>query len=207
MAKYELPKVPYAYDALEPHIDAKTMEIHHTKHHQAYTDGLNETLMRINALSHKSYITGILSDLSLVPESARDSINFFGGGYENHRTFWESMKQNGGGMPGGRLADEIGVYFGSFDGFKKKFTEGTISIQGSGWGWLVYNQSFARLEFLATNNQTSPWTQRRIPLLGLDVWEHAYYLKYQNKRADYVNSWWNVVNWSVVEERFLRVAP
>ncbi|VVC05408.1 Superoxide dismutase [Fe] [uncultured archaeon] len=205
MGKYELMPLPYSYDALEPYIDERTMRIHHTKHHQAYTDGLNEALMQINALSHKSYITGILSDLSLVPESSRNGINFYGGGYENHRMFWESMKQNGDGNPGGRLADEINVYFGSFEDFKKKFTEGTISIQGSGWGWLVYNQSFARLEFQVTQNQTSPWTQRRIPLLGLDVWEHAYYLKYQNRRADYVNSWWNVVNWSEVEERFLRI--
>ena len=205
MGKYELLPLPYSYDALEPYIDEMTMRIHHTKHHEAYTDGLNESLMQINAISHKSYITEILSDLSLVPESSRNAINFYGGGYENHRLFWESMKQNGGGKPSGRLADEIDVYFGSFENFRKKFTEGTISIQGSGWGWLVYNQSYARLEFQTTQNQTSPWTQRRIPLLGLDVWEHAYYLKYQNKRADYVNSWWNVVNWSIVEERFLRI--
>ncbi|NHI04176.1 Superoxide dismutase [Mn] [Candidatus Nitrosotalea sp. TS] len=147
-----------------------------------------------------------MSDLNTVPENARDAINFYGGGYENHRMFWDSMKPNGGGRPGGRLADEIGVYFGSFDEFKKKFSEGTISIQGSGWGWLVYNQTYAKLEFMTTQNQTSPWTQRRVPLLGLDVWEHAYYLKYQNKRAAYVEAWWNVVNWSEVEERFIRVA-
>ncbi|MGI0047660.1 MAG: superoxide dismutase [Nitrosotalea sp.] len=206
MGKYELPPLPYPYDALEPHIDEATMKIHHQNHHQSYTDGLNQTLEKINALSHKNYITGILSDLTTVPENVRDAINFYGGGYENHRMFWESMKPNGGGKPGGRLADEIAVYFGSFDEFKKKFSEGVIAIQGSGWGWLVYNQTYTRLEFMTTSNQTSPWTQRFIPLLGLDVWEHAYYLKYQNKRAAYVDAWWNVVNWPEIEERFIRVA-
>lgn len=206
MTKYELPPLPYSYDALEPHIDEATMRIHHTKHHQAYTDGLNDSLAKINALSHKSYIVGILSDMSSVPESSRDAINFHGGGYENHRMFWESMRPDGGGKPGGRLGDEIGVYFGSFEEFKKKFTEGTIAIQGSGWGWLVYNPTYSRLEFMTTPNQTSPWTMRRVPLLGLDVWEHAYYLKYQNRRSAYVESWWNLVNWAEIEERFLRVS-
>jgi len=205
MGKYVLPPLPYSYDALEPYIDETTMKIHHEKHHQAYTDGLNETLIQINALSHKNYIIGILSDLNSVPEIARDAINFYGGGYENHRMFWESMKPNGGGEPGGRLADEIGVYFGSFNELKEKFAKGAISIQGSGWAWLVYNHTYARLEFTTTQNQTSPLTQRLIPLLGLDVWEHAYYLKYQNRRVDYVSAWWNVVNWSEVEERFLRI--
>jgi Fe-Mn family superoxide dismutase len=206
MGKYLVPPLPYSYDALEPHIDAKTMEIHHTKHHQAYADGLNTALQSINALTHKSYIVEILSDLSSVPENIRNAINFYGGGFENHRLFWESMKPNGGGEPGGRLADEIKIYFGSFREFKEKFSTGTAAIQGSGWGWLVYNQTFSRVEFRTTENQTSPYTQRAIPLLGLDVWEHAYYLKYQNRRADYIQAWWNVVNWTEVEERFLRVA-
>ena len=206
MGKYLVPPLPYSYDALEPHIDAKTMEIHHTKHHQAYADGLNTALQSINALTHKSYIVEILSDLSSVPENIRNAINFYGGGFENHRLFWENMKPNGGGEPGGRLADEIKIYFGSFREFKEKFSTGTAAIQGSGWGWLVYNQSFSRVEFRTTENQTSPHTQRAIPLLGLDVWEHAYYLKYQNRRADYIQAWWNVVNWTEVEERFLRVA-
>jgi len=206
MGKYLVPPLPYSYDALEPHIDAKTMEIHHTKHHQAYADGLNTALQSINALTHKSYIVEILSDLSSVPENIRNAINFYGGGFENHRLFWESMKQNGGGEPRGRLADEIKIYFGSFREFKEKFSTGTAAIQGSGWGWLVYNQTFSRVEFRTTENQTSPYTQRAIPLLGLDVWEHAYYLKYQNRRADYIQAWWNVVNWAEVEERFLRVA-
>jgi Fe-Mn family superoxide dismutase len=206
MGKYLVPPLPYSYDALEPHIDAKTMEIHHTKHHQAYADGLNTALQSINALTHKSYIVEILSDLSSVPENIRNAINFYGGGFENHRLFWESMKPNGEGEPGGRLADEIKIYFGSFSEFKEKFSTGTAAIQGSGWGWLVYNQTFSRVEFRTTENQTSPYTQRAIPLLGLDVWEHAYYLKYQNRRADYIQAWWNVVNWTEVEERFLRVA-
>ena len=205
MGKYVVPPLPYSYDALEPHIDTKTMEIHYTKHHQAYADGLNAALQSINALTHKNYIIGILSDLSSVPENIRSAINFYGGGFENHRLFWESMKPNGGGEPGGRLADEIKIYFGSFKEFKEKFSAGTTSSQGSGWGWLVYNQTFSSLEFRTTENQTSPYTQSAIPLLGLDVWEHAYYLKYQNRRADYIQAWWNLVNWTEVEERFLRV--
>ena len=206
MGKYLVPPLPYSYDALEPHIDAKTMEIHYTKHHQAYADGLNTALQSINALTHKSYIVEILSDLGSVPENIRNAINFYGGGFENHRLFWESMKPKGGGEPGGRLADEIKIYFGSFREFKEKFSTGTAAIQGSGWGWLVYNKTFSRVEFRTTENQTSPYTQRAIPLLGLDVWEHAYYLKYQNRRADYIQAWWNLVNWTEIEERFLRVA-
>ena len=206
MGKYEVPPLNYKYDSLEPYIDAKTMEIHHTKHHQAYADGLNAALESINALTHKNYITSILSDLTTVPEHIRNTINFHGGGFDNHRLFWESMKQKGGGEPGGRLADEIKIYFGSFKEFKEKFSQESLSIQGSGWGWLVYNQTYSRLEFKAMSDQTSPWTLRLIPILGLDVWEHAYYLKYQNRRADYIEAWWNVVNWAEIEERFLRVA-
>ena len=205
MGKYEVPQLNYKYDALEPYIDAKTMEIHHTKHHQAYANGLNVALESINALTHKNYITSILSDLTTVPEHVRNTINFHGGGFDNHRLFWESMTPNGGGEPGGRLGDEIKIYFGSFKEFKEKFSQGSLSIQGSGWGWLVYNQTYARLEFKAMPDQTSPWTLLLIPLLGLDVWEHAYYLKYQNRRADYIEAWWNVVNWPEIEERFLRV--
>lgn len=207
MSKYELPPLPYSYNALEPYIDEYTMRVHHTKHHQEYTDGLNNVLIKINALTHRNYIIGILSDMNSVPQLVRDEINFYGGGYENHRMFWESMIANGDKEPGGRLADEIDIYFGGFKEFKEKFTRETISIEGSGWGWLVFNQTYSRLEFRTTQNQTSPWTMRLVPLLGLDVWEHAYYIKYQNRRSDYVNAWWNVVNWSGVEERFLRVCP
>ncbi len=206
MGRYEVPPLPYKYDALEPFIDEETMRIHHMAHHKAYADGLNDALAKINALSHKNYIIGILSDLGGVPADGRDAINFHGGGYENHRMFWESMMPAGGGSPGGRLADEIDVYFGNFDQFKRMFSEGAAAIQGSGWGWLVYNPTYSRLEFLPTQNQTSPWTMKKVPLLGLDVWEHAYYLKYQNRRSDYIDAWWNVVNWAEVEERFLRVA-
>jgi Fe-Mn family superoxide dismutase len=206
VGKYVIPPLPYSYDALEPYIDARTMEIHYTKHHQAYADGLNVALQSINAQTHKDYIVSILSDLTSVPENIRNAINFYGGGFENHRLFWESMKPNGGGEPGGRLADEIKIYFGSFKEFKEKFSAGTAAIQGSGWGWLVYNQTFSSIEFRIMENQTSPFTQRGIPLLGLDVWEHAYYLKYQNRRDNYIQAWWNVVNWTEVEERFLRVA-
>jgi len=205
MGKYEVPPLNYKYDALEPYIDAKTMEIHHTKHHQTYANGLNVALERINALTHKNYITSILANLTTVPEPVRNEINFHGGGFDNHRLFWETMKPNGGGEPGGKLADEIKIYFGNFKEFKEKFSQASLSIQGSGWGWLVYNQTYSRLEFKAMPDQTSPWTLRLIPLLGLDVWEHAYYLKYQNRRADYIGAWWNIVNWNEVEERFLRV--
>ncbi len=205
MGKYEIPPLNYTYDSLEPYIDAKTMEIHHTKHHQNYANGLNAALESINALTHKNYITSILSDLTTVPDQIRNAINFHGGGFDNHRLFWESMKPGGGDEPGGRLGDEIKIYFGSFKEFKEKFSQGSLAIQGSGWGWLVYNQAYSKLEFKAMPDQTSPWTLRLIPLLGLDVWEHAYYLKYQNRRADYIDSWWNVVNWSEIEERFLRV--
>ena len=206
MGKYVLPPLPYRPDALEPYLDATTIEIHHRKHHQAYTDSLNNELTKINALSHRNYIVGILLDLESVPKPSREAINFFGGGYENHRMFWESMRPNGGGSPGGRLADEIEVYFGGFESLKKSFTEGTVAIQGSGWGWLVYNQTYSRLEFMTTPNETSPWVMRKIPLLGLDIWEHAYYTRYQNERSTYVNAWWNVVDWSRVEDRFTRVA-
>lgn len=205
MTRYELPVLPYSYDALEPYMDEITMRVHHTKHHQEYVDGLNHILSKINALSHKSYITAILSNPEIVPDSARSDVNFYGGGFENHRMFWESMKPNGGGEPGGRLSDEIDVYFESFKNFKRRFSENAMNTTGSGWVWLVYNQTFSRLECITTENQTSPWAIRRIPLLGLEIWEHAYYLKYLNEQDRYVDSWWNIVNWSEVEERFLRV--
>lgn len=205
MGKYEVPKLDYRYDSLEPFIDGETMEVHHRNHHQDHANGLNKALEAINAISHKNYITSILSDLTTVPEHVRNSINFHGGGFDNHRLFWESMKPDGGGEPGGRLADEIRIYFGDFKEFRERFSKASLNIQGSGWSWLVYNQTFSRLEIKATDDQTSPWTLRLIPLLGLDVWEHAYYLKYQNRREEYVKSWWNVINWTEIEERFSRV--
>lgn len=205
MAKYELPKVPYSYDSLEPHIDAKTMEIHHTKHHQAYTDGLNNALANLSAELQNMELPKLLSNLNQVPENVRGAVNFHGGGYENHALFWNSMKSNGGGKPGGSLEEAINSVFGNFDSFKEKFVKDTIAIQGSGWGWLAYNPQTKKVEFTTMPNQTSPRTKGLIPLMGLDVWEHAYYLKYQNRRADYVNAWWNVINWDEVDARLSKI--
>ena len=205
MGKYTLPELPYAYDALEPHIDAKTMEIHHSKHHQKYTDTLNSALEKLSPELQNKDITEILSDLSQVPDDVRGAINFNGGGFENHSLFWTSMKANGGGEPGGSLADAINSAFGRFADFKEEFSSKTTVIQGSGWGWLVYNPSTSKVEYKAMSNQTSPRTEGLIPLLGLDVWEHAYYLKYQNRRPDYVSEWWNVVNWDEVDSRLSKI--
>jgi superoxide dismutase, Fe-Mn family len=205
MKKYELPPLPYAYDALEPHIDARTMEIHHTKHHQTYTDKLNAALEKCPPEVQEKDIVEILSNLDQVPADQKSAINFNGGGFDNHRIFWNNMKPNGGGEPGGSVADAINTSFGSFSDFKEKFSSTTIAIQGSGWGWLVYNPSTNKVEYKAMPNQTSPRTEGLIPLLGCDVWEHAYYLKYQNRRPDYVSAWWNVVNWDDAANNFERV--
>ncbi len=201
MTQYELPKMPYAYDALEPHIDARTMEIHHTKHHQTYTTKLNDALGKCSSDIQNKDIVDILSDLSQVPDELKKAINFNGGGYDNHKLFWNNMKPNGGGEPGGAVADAINSSFGSFADFKEKFSSTTAVIQGSGWGWLVYNPSSSKVEYIAMSNQDSPRTKGLVPLLGLDVWEHAYYLNYQNKRPDYIAAWWNVVNWDEVDNR------
>jgi Fe-Mn family superoxide dismutase len=202
MVKYLLPRLSYGYDELEPFIDGQTMEIHHQKHHQSYVDGLNKTLEEISGTFHPQYITSILSDLKSIPENSRNKINFFGGGFENHRLFWEIMNPNGGGIPSGKLGDSIDVYFDDFEKFKKIFSATSLSVQGSGWCWLIFNQTFNRIEIITTKNQDSPWVLNKIPLLGLDLWEHAYYLKYQNRRSDYISSWWNVVNWDYVGNRF-----
>jgi len=201
MAKYELPKLPYAYNALEPDIDAQTMEIHHTKHHQAYTNGLNTALESLSAELQNMELTKLLASLDKVPENVRGAVNFHGGGYDNHALFWNNMKPNGGGEPGGSIADAIKSSFGGFAQFKEKFSKDTGAIQGSGWGWLAYNPQSKKVEFTTMPNQTSPRTKGLVPLLGLDVWEHAYYLKYQNKRPDYIAAWWNVVNWGEVDNR------
>jgi Fe-Mn family superoxide dismutase len=201
-----LPRLPYGYADLEPFIDKQTMQIHHQIHHQEYVDGLNESLKQIGGESHPRYISSILSDLSSIPESARNAINFFGGGFENHKQFWETMSPNGDAAPGGKIADAMDVYFGNFDSFRNRFTNSSLSIQGSGWCWLVFNPTYNKIEIITTFNQDSPWTLRKIPLLGLDVWEHAYYLKYQNDRSAYIQSWWNVVNWDYVENRFLELS-
>ncbi|MCV0373559.1 MAG: superoxide dismutase [Nitrosarchaeum sp.] len=202
MVHYLLPRLPYAYDELEPFVDKDTLQIHHQKHHQAYVDGLNNTLEQIGGKSHPQYISSILSDLNIIPESARNAVNFFGGGFENHKLFWEVMSPDSDKKPGGRLADAIDVYFDSFDSFKRIFSNLSLSIQGSGWCWLIFNPTYNKIEIITTTNQDSPWTMRKIPLLGLDVWEHAYYLKYQNRRSDYIDAWWNVVNWEYVGNRF-----
>ncbi|WOV93096.1 MAG: superoxide dismutase [Candidatus Nitrosoabyssus spongiisocia] len=197
--KYTLPDMPYAYDALEPHIDAQTMEIHHTKHHQTYTDKLNAALEKCSDV--QGDIVEILGNLNSVPAEQRGAINFNGGGFDNHRLFWNSMKPNGGGKPGGAIADAINSSFGDFTSFKEKFSSTTTVIQGSGWGWLIFNPSSKKVEYKSMPNQTSPRTEGLIPLLGCDVWEHAYYLKYQNKRPVYIESWWNTINWDEVNTR------
>jgi len=202
MGKYTLPEIPYAYDALEPHIDAQTMEIHHTKHHQKYTDGMNGALEKLSPELQEKDIEEILSNINQVPDDVKGAINFNGGGYDNHKLFWNNMKQNGGGEPTGAIADAINDSFGSFAEFKELFSSKTAPIQGSGWGWLVYNPNSSKVEYKAMSNQTSPRTEGLVPLLGLDVWEHAYYLKYQNKRPDYIAAWWNVINWDEVNDRF-----
>ncbi len=201
MGKYTLPELPYTYDALEPHIDAKTMEIHHTKHHQAYTDKLNAALEKCSSDIQNKDILEILGNIDQVPAEQKGAINFNGGGYDNHKLFWHNMKANGGGEPGGALADAINASFGNFADFKEKFSSTTAVLQGSGWGWLVYNPSSSKVEYTKMPNQTSPRTKGLVPLLGLDVWEHAYYLKYQNKRPAYIAAWWNVVNWDEVDSR------
>lgn len=205
MATHTLPDLPYAHDALEPHIDAQTMEIHHSRHHKAYTDKLNVALEKCPADVQSMPIDRLLSSLPSVPEGVRGAVNFNGGGFENHSLFWPSMSPKGGGEPGGRVADAISSAFGGFAAFKEKFSASTATIQGSGWGWLAYSPSSSAVEYVAMPNQDSPRTRGLIPLLGLDVWEHAYYLRYQNKRPDYVAAWWNVVNWDEVEARLSRV--
>lgn len=200
-----LPKLPYAYDALEPHIDRETMEIHHTKHHQAYIDKLNAALQGNTDRLAKSG-EEIISNLSVVPEDIRAAVRNNGGGYVNHNLFWEVMSPRGGGEPTGDIAQAITNAFGSLAGFKEKFSEAGVTRFGSGWAWLVVNNG--RLAIGSTANQDSPLMGQEIaglagvPILGLDVWEHAYYLKYQNKRPDYIAAFWNIVNWPAVERRY-----
>ena len=195
---YTVPPLPYAYDALEPHIDKATMEIHHDKHHQAYVDKANAALEGTPLAD--AAIEDVLKDLSQVPEAKRTAVQNNGGGHYNHSLFWESMSPNGGGAPDGALAQAIDSAFGSFEDFKAQVKETGIGQFGSGWSWLVHNGS--GLAIMGTPNQDSPVSFSSTPLLGVDVWEHAYYLKYQNKRPDYIDAWWNVVDWSKVAERF-----
>ena len=194
---YSVPPLPYAYDALEPHIDKATMEVHHDKHHQAYVDKANAALAG-TALADAA-IEDVLADLGQVPEDKRGAVRNNGGGHYNHTLFWESMSPNGGGAPAGELASAIDAAFGSFADFQAKLKETGVNQFGSGWSWLVHDGS--GLEIVGTPNQDTPLPAGKTPLLGVDVWEHAYYLKYQNRRPDYIDAWWNVANWEKVAER------
>ena len=197
---FQLPELGYAYDALEPHIDARTMEIHHTKHHAGYTAKLNDALAS-HADLHGHDAEALLRNLDSLPEAIRTAVRNNGGGFENHALFWQIMTPGGAASPSGDLAAAIDAAFGSFDAFKQKLSAAAAGQFGSGWGWLVVDGSGA-LHVVATANQDSPLSQGLTPILGVDVWEHAYYLHYQNRRPDYLEAWWNVVNWSVVAERY-----
>lgn len=197
---FTLPDLPYATDALEPHIDQKTMEIHHGKHHAGYVSKLNAALEKHPDLAEKS-ITELLSALDALPEDVQTAVRNNGGGHANHSLFWQVMKKKGGGKPGGSLGDAIDKTFGSFDAFKEKFSAAAKTRFGSGWGWLVLNRK-GELEVTSTPNQDNPISDGKFPILGLDVWEHAYYLNYQNRRPDYVEAFFNVVNWDKVEDLY-----
>lgn len=194
---FELPKLPYEYSALEPHIDAATMEIHYTKHHQAYIDKLNAALEGTEWAAKP--IEEVLQNLNNLPDDKRTAVRNNGGGHYNHTLFWNWMSPDGGGEPEDKLGEMISASFESFDNFKSQFKDASVARFGSGWAWLV--QSGDRLEILTSPNQDSPIMDGKEALLGLDVWEHAYYLKYQNKRPDYIDAWWNVVNWAEVSSR------
>ena len=196
---YELPQLPYAYDALEPHIDKETMNIHHTKHHNAYVTNLNNALAGHDDLLSKS-VEELIANLDAVPEAARTAVRNNGGGHANHSLFWELLSADGGGSPTGALAEAIDAKFGSFDSFKEEFTKAATTRFGSGWAWL--SVSNGEIEVSSTPNQDSPIMEGKTPLLGLDVWEHAYYLNYQNRRPDYIGAFWNVVNWNEVSKRY-----
>jgi len=197
---FKLPDLPYAYDALEPHIDARTMEIHHTKHHQAYINNANAALEKYPDLQNKS-VEELLKDLNSLPEDIRTVIRNNGGGHANHSLFWPVMGPNGGGQPSGELANAINSAFGSFDNFKDQFSKAAATRFGSGWAWLSVDGS-GNLKVTSTANQDNPLSEGLTPILGLDVWEHAYYLNYQNRRPDYISAWWNVVNWDQVAKNY-----
>jgi Fe-Mn family superoxide dismutase len=199
---YEVPPLPYDYAALEPHVDEATMRVHHDKHHQAYVDKANAALEGTPLAD--APIEDVLRDLSQVPEDKRTAVRNNGGGHYNHTLFWEWMSPNGGGEPDGALREAIDSAFGSFDDFKAKFKEAGVNRFGSGWSWLVHDGS--GLAVVSTANQDNPVSDGQTPLLGVDVWEHAYYLKYQNKRPDYIDAWWNTVDWAKVAERYSAVS-
>lgn len=197
---FELPDLGYAYDALEPHIDARTMEIHHSKHHAGYASKFNAALEAHPELHDRS-AESLVADLASLPESIRTAVRNNGGGYVNHALFWDVMTPGGAAAPSGDLAAAIDQAFGSFDAFAEKLSAAAAGQFGSGWGWLAVDASGA-LQVVSTANQDSPLTQGMTPILGVDVWEHAYYLHYQNRRPDYLSAWWNVVNWDRVTARF-----
>jgi Fe-Mn family superoxide dismutase len=196
---YELAPLPYAYNALEPHIDEATMKLHHDKHHQTYVTNLNAAIDKHPELAAKSP-EDLIRHLSAIPEDIRKIVQNSGGGHVNHTIFWQLMKPAGGGEPNGAIAAQIKADFGDFESFKKLFNETTAKQFGSGWGWLIFQGG--KLKIVTTANQDSPLSEGLFPILGNDVWEHAYYLKYQNRRADYLAAWWNVVNWDEINKRF-----
>jgi Fe-Mn family superoxide dismutase len=197
---FTLPPLPYGYDALEPNIDARTMEIHHTKHHQGYVNNLNAAIEKAPELANKS-LEELLKNLSAVPEKVRTAVRNNAGGHWNHSLFWTIMAPNGGGEPTGDVADAIKQAFGDFTKFKEQFNTAASGRFGSGWAWLVTDPKGA-LSIESTPNQDNPVMDGRFPILGVDVWEHAYYLKYQNRRADYLSAWWNTMNWGEVGKKF-----
>lgn len=198
---FTTPDLPYSYGALEPYIDSATMKVHHDKHHVGYTTKLNAALESANL--KVSDPVQLLVELNGVPESIRNAVRNNGGGHVNHALFWEVMAPNGSGHPEGELAAALNATFGSFDNFKEKFTHAAVTRFGSGWAWLSAKDG--KLFVHSTANQDSPYSEGAVPLLGLDVWEHAYYLKYQNRRPEYVEAWWNVVNWKTANEKFLKI--
>ena len=196
---HELPKLPYGFDALEPHIDTQTMQIHHGKHHQAYVNNLNAALDKHPDL-HKKGLNGLLAGISMIPEDIRTAVRNNGGGHSNHSMFWQLMGPKAGGEPKGKIGDAIKSAFSDFAKFKEQFAQSGVGRFGSGWAWLIAKGGKLTIE--STANQDSPLMEGKTPVLGLDVWEHAYYLKYQNRRPDYIAAWWNVVNWTEVGKRF-----
>ena len=202
MSAYSLPDLPYGYDALEPHIDARTMELHHREHHGSYVERLNAALEATEELREagEQSVEGLLWNLPKIPEESRFAVRNFGGGHANHSLFWTILRGDGGGEPSGPLAESITEEFGSFAAFKEQFTKVATSHVGSGWAWLVRVRT--RLITYSLTNEDSPLTAEEIPILGLDLWEHAYYLQYQARRRDYVEAFWNIVNWEEVNRRF-----
>jgi Fe-Mn family superoxide dismutase len=197
---FALAPLPFAVDALEPHIDAATMTIHHDKHHAAYVANLNKAMAGHDELAKKK-VEELISDLDAIPESIRTQVRNFGGGHANHALFWQMLSKNGGGAPKGEVAEALIKSFGSYDKFKEVFTKSALTLFGSGWAWLSLNKE-KKLIVESTPNQDSPLTKGNVPLLGIDVWEHAYYLKYQNRRPDYIAAFYNVINWEFVEAQY-----